>query len=63
MKDNVAMVLVVLILGLVELGFVAAGIYALLNGFMKTGGFLIVVSGCALIGTHITKKDDEKDRG
>lgn len=62
MNNNITFILAILVHGIIQLGFVAGGIYALQNGFMKSGGWLIFGSILSLISTRIIKKDNYEDK-
>ena len=54
-------VITVLIVHLTSLGLAVIGIYALQNGFIKTGGWLIAAAVINLLCTNI-RLDSERNR-
>ena len=60
MTNNSAFIITVLIRGIISLGFVAMGIYALMQGFIKSGGWLIAAGIISLCCTNISFGDKDK---
>jgi len=60
MSSNLTFILGLLISGIVKLGFLAFGIYALQQGYIKTGGWLIAAGILALLFNGIKTDDSEK---
>ena len=61
MSSNLTFILGILISGIIKLGFVTAGIYALQQGYIKTGGWLIVAGILALLCNGIETGDSEEE--
>ena len=60
MTNNSAFIITVLIRGIISLGFAAFGIYAISQGFIKSGGWIIAASIISLCFTQISFGDKDK---
>ncbi|MDR0301059.1 MAG: hypothetical protein LBI04_01960 [Treponema sp.] len=60
-SDNLAFVFTVLIHGIISLGFAVIGVYALTQGYAKSGGWLITGGIISMLAVKI--KTGVKDKG
>jgi len=58
MKDNIATILIVLIIRITGICFAVLGVYIMVQGFIKTGVFLIAG---AVLGSFITRIKSDGD--
>jgi predicted phage tail protein len=62
-SDNLAFVFTVLIHGIMSLGFAVIGVYALTQGYVKSGGWLIAGGIISMVAVKIkTGVKDESDK-
>ena len=61
MTNNSAFIIAILIQGIISLVFAVLGIYAISQGFIKSGGWLIAAGIISLCFTKISFGDKDKN--